>query len=136
LRAQGERARLRVQMSRGKWASEAWALKGARACGDGQKMHGRGARPRGRERMSAYARELAPIGRPHRAVREGEREGEKGRAGWRQQAESAYQGLRARAGLGLLGRLGLKWFFSIFQGISNAFLFIFSRDFNSNSNQV
>jgi hypothetical protein len=34
LRAQDERegegARLRIQMSRGKWASEAWALKGAR----------------------------------------------------------------------------------------------------------
>jgi hypothetical protein len=28
LRAQGERARLRVQMCRGKWASRAWALKG------------------------------------------------------------------------------------------------------------
>jgi hypothetical protein len=101
LHAQGERARLRAQMSRGKWASETWALKGARACGDGRTTHGRGARPRrgrgrevrdwvsrvgprGRERMSACARELASIGRPHRAVRERGREGEKGRAGWRQ----------------------------------------------------
>jgi hypothetical protein len=42
MRVQGEDARLRVQMSRGKWASGVRALKGSRACGDGWKMHGRG----------------------------------------------------------------------------------------------
>jgi hypothetical protein len=40
------------------------------------------------------ARELAPTGRPHRVARG--REGEKGHAGWRRQAGSACQGLRAR----------------------------------------
>ena len=32
---------------------------------------------------------------------------------------------QARAGLGLMGRLGLKLFFSIFQGISNCFSIYF-----------
>jgi hypothetical protein len=39
-------------------------------------------------------KEMAPIGRPHRAARA--REGEKGRVGWRRQAGSACQGPRAR----------------------------------------
>jgi hypothetical protein len=42
MRAQGESAWLRAQMSRGKWASGARALKGARACGDGRGVRGRG----------------------------------------------------------------------------------------------
>jgi hypothetical protein len=63
-------------------------------------------------------------------------------AGWRRQAGSACQGLRAhtgasaRAELGLLGRLGLKWLFSFSREFLISFLFIFSRVFNSNSNQV
>ena len=39
---EGEGARLRAQMSRGKWASRVRALKGARACGGGRGMRGRG----------------------------------------------------------------------------------------------
>jgi hypothetical protein len=46
LRAQGERggerARLRAQVSRGKWASGARGSKGARACGGGHRTRGRG----------------------------------------------------------------------------------------------
>jgi hypothetical protein len=46
MRARGERegegARLRAQMSRGKWESRVQALKGARACGGGRGMRGRG----------------------------------------------------------------------------------------------
>jgi hypothetical protein len=43
-----------------------------------------------------------------------------------------HAGAGARAGLGLVGRLG----FSISREFLIAFLFIFSRVFNSNSNQV
>jgi hypothetical protein len=69
--------------------------------------------PRGRERMSACARKLALTGRPHRAVRG--REGEKGRAGGRQQAGSACQGLRARGhGAGPAGSTSAEMGFSIF----------------------
>jgi hypothetical protein len=39
---EGEGARLRAQMRRGKWASGVWALKGTRACGGGRGTRGRG----------------------------------------------------------------------------------------------
>jgi hypothetical protein len=61
--------------------------------------------------------------------REGERE--KGRGGWRRQAGSACQGLRARgrgrahASLGLLGQLWAELGFFHFQGISNCFSIYF-----------
>jgi hypothetical protein len=42
----------------------------------------------------------------------------------------------ARVGLGLVGRLGPNWVFPFSRGFLIAFLFIFSRVFNSNSNQV
>jgi hypothetical protein len=46
MRAQGERegegARLRAQMSRGKWVSGVRALKGVRACGGGRETRGYG----------------------------------------------------------------------------------------------
>jgi hypothetical protein len=80
MRAQGERegegARLKAQMSRGKWASVIRALKGSRACGGGRKRRGRGRvhggrlgtgpdgwGPRTSERGRACARrETAPTG--------------------------------------------------------------------------
>jgi hypothetical protein len=43
---------------------------------------------------------------------------------------------QARAGLGLMGRLGLKLFFLFSMEFLIAFLFIFSRVFNLNSIQV
>jgi hypothetical protein len=77
--------------------------------------------PRGRERMSACARGSVPIGWPHRATRG--REGVHGLAptcGVRlSRAEGAWA--RARAGLGLLVRLGLKWIFPF----SREFLMLF-----------
>jgi hypothetical protein len=69
-------------------------------------------------------------------------ERERGRASWRRQAGPACQALRARGrargggGIGLSGPTGLKWFFLFSREFLIAFLFIFSRVFNSNSNQV
>jgi hypothetical protein len=39
---EGERVRLRVQVSGGRWASRARDSKGARTCGGGQRSRGRG----------------------------------------------------------------------------------------------
>jgi hypothetical protein len=70
--------------------------------------------------------------------REGER---KRRVGWRRQAGPACPGLKARGqgharAAGLSGPTGPNWLFLFSRDFPIAFLFIFSRVFNSNSNQV
>jgi hypothetical protein len=89
----------------------------------------------------ARARETAPTSLAHWAA--GGREGEKGRDNWRRQAGPTCQAPRARGqGRGrarearLAGPTGLKWFFSISREFLMPCPFIFSRVFNSNSNQV
>jgi hypothetical protein len=97
--------------------------KGARACGGGRGLRGRGRvhggglggrlgtgsdgwGPRGRERMSACARGSALIGRPHRATR-----GREGACGLTPIGGVRLLGAEGAGGRGLLGRLGLKWVF-------------------------
>jgi hypothetical protein len=63
--------------------------------------------------------------------REGEREGARRPAPIGGVRLSGAEGARAR-----LGRLGPNWVFSIFKEFLTAFLFIFSRVFNSNSIQI
>jgi hypothetical protein len=68
------------------------------------------------------------------------REGERGRSGWRRQAGPACQAEGARGrGRARTGLSGLPWAefgFPFSREFLIAFLFIFSRVFNSNSNQV
>jgi hypothetical protein len=118
---------MRAQVSEGRWASRAWGSKGAGTCGDGRRSRVVGAstaRDHGREvgdeltsgvggterEMTARARGTTLTDLAH-----GERERERGHAGWRRQASRAC----------LFSREFLI-----------VFLFIFSRVFNSNSNQV
>jgi hypothetical protein len=109
---EGERVRLRAQVSGGRWASGARGSKGARTCGGGRRSRGRGRVDGGglwaggwgradrwgrRDRESgARARGTMPTNLAHGAARERERE--RGRAGWGRQAGPACQALRARAG--------------------------------------
>jgi hypothetical protein len=65
---EGEGARLRAQMSRGEWASRVRALKGARACGGGEKTRGRGHVHGGSAWVGGYGRGL--MGGVHGAARE------------------------------------------------------------------
>jgi hypothetical protein len=68
-----------------------------------------------------------------------EREGERGRAAWRRQAGPACQAPRARGRARGVGLSGLTWVelgFPFSRDFLIAFLFSFSRVFNSNSNQV
>jgi hypothetical protein len=151
-RAQGERGgkrvQLRAQMSGGSGRAVCGLLKGqghekvvgeravvgVSTTGDVGEMLGKrrgltgGVREA--EREEALARkETAPTSRPHRVAREREREKE--RMGWRRQAGPPYQAPRAR-GHGRArkaGPNGPSW-------AELAFLFIFSRVFNLNSNQV
>jgi hypothetical protein len=92
--------------------------------------------PRGRERALAR-REMTPTDRPHKAVRERGREGARVGAD-RRDPPVRHRG-RAGAsvrGAGLNGPTWAELGFSIFREFLIAFLFIFSRVFNSNSNQV
>jgi hypothetical protein len=54
MHAQGERSRLRAQMSRGKWASGVRALKGARASEGSRGMRGRGRIHGGGEKLGKW----------------------------------------------------------------------------------
>jgi hypothetical protein len=66
-----------------------------------------------------------------------ERERERGRAGWRRQAGPACQAPRARGrGAALIGPTWAELGFLFSREFLIAFLFIFSRVFNPNSNQV
>jgi hypothetical protein len=64
-----------------------------------------------------------------------EREGERGRTGWHRQAGPACQAPRVR-GVGLSGPTWAELGFLFSRDFLIGFLFIFSRVFNSNSNQV
>jgi hypothetical protein len=73
--------------------------------------------------------------------REGKREREKGRAGWRRHAGSAFQGPRARErtsarGAGPDGPTCVELAFPFSREFLISFLFIFSRILNPNSNHV
>jgi hypothetical protein len=86
-----------------------------------------------RERERARARATAPTGRSHGAAREREREGARACTD-RRDPPIRHRDTSARAGLD-----GLPWAelaFPIFLEFLLPFLFIFSRVFNSNSNQV
>jgi hypothetical protein len=88
-----------------------------------------------REGERAHARETVPIGRPHGAARERGEESASARGCTDRWDPPVRQ--RARAGAdwakwAALGRIG----FSFFLEFLIDFLFIFSRVFNSNSNQV
>jgi hypothetical protein len=77
---------------------------------------------------------MAPTGLAHGT----EREGERGSLGLRRQAGPACQAERAR-GRARTGLSGLPWAefgFPFSREFLIAFIFIFSRVFNSNSNQV
>jgi hypothetical protein len=96
-----------------------------------------------RERERARARETAATGRPHIAASERERERERGESEHAQVcADRRGSSVRhkgragARAGAGLSGPVWAKIGFPFSRDFLIAFLFIFSRVFNSNSNQV
>jgi hypothetical protein len=90
-----------------------------------------------REGRKVWARATAPTGQSHRAARERGREGARvcaDRRGPPVRHRDAWTWARAGAGLN-----GLPWAelgFPIFLEFLLPFLFIFSRVFNSNSNQV
>jgi hypothetical protein len=89
-----------------------------------------------RDGVQAHARELAPIGLAHRTEREGERRARDG-ADRRDPPvrQRGRKGASARAGWAKWAALG-RITFSFFLEYLIAFLFIFSRVLNSNSNQV
>jgi hypothetical protein len=138
----GKRVWQRAQMREGRWASRARGSKGQRVHGRGQVHGGQivGGRlgttdkwgRQDRERERAHAREPASTGRPHSAARE---RGEVSALRFAPTGGARLSGTGcARAGL-----IGLTWAemaFSFFLEFLLPFLFIFSRVFNSNSNQV
>jgi hypothetical protein len=118
---EGERVRLRAQVSGGGLVSRARGSKGARTCGGGRRSHGRGrvhdggswAGGWGRaDRWGQRDRERAARvrgGRRRQTWPTGQREREGGSAD-RRGPPVRHQG-RAGAGLGLVVRLGLNWVF-------------------------
>jgi hypothetical protein len=145
----GERVRLRAQVSGGKWESGARGSKVARSCGGGRRTHGRGrvhGEGRGQEvgdgligGLRGTERESGRTGTEKGADRTGPRGNgrERGSAGWRRHAVPVCQTPRARSRgrAHEAGPAGLKWV-SIFRKFLMPFLFIFSRVFNSYSNQI
>jgi hypothetical protein len=127
----GARARSWLKNARS-WARPRWGDRG-REVRDAL-TGGVGVAERGRR---AWARATAPTGRSHRAARERGREGARvcaDRRGPPVRHRDALALARARARLN-----GLPWAelaFPIFLEFLLPFLFIFSRVFNSNSNQV
>jgi hypothetical protein len=91
-----------------------------------------------RERERARARETAPTARPHRAARERGGVSVLGLAptGGTRLSDTGGVQAWARAGAGLIGLAWAEMAFSFFLEFLLPFLFIFSRVFNSNSNQV
>jgi hypothetical protein len=139
---EGERAGQRAQMEEGRWASR------ARGLGRGRRTRGRGrvhggeivdGRFRTADRWGRWDRERKRAGATENndADRVGpwDRErGREGRSGLRRQAGPACQRGRVRTGLS-----GLPWAefgFPFSMEFLIDFLFIFSRVFNSNPNQV
>jgi hypothetical protein len=146
---EGERVGQRAQMREEGWASRTRGSKGARAHGHGRRTRGRGRiygveivggrlrtadrwGRRDRERSRCACERTTPIALAHGAARERESE----RSGLRRQAGLACQAQGARGGAGLNGLVWAEMAFSFFLEFLLPFLFIFSRVFNSNSNQV
>jgi hypothetical protein len=133
-----------------RWASRAQGSKGARVRGRGRRTRGRG-HVHGKEIVDERLGTADRWGRRDRK-REGagEKNGVNSSAPQSSEREGALElaptggarlsgtvGVQAHArGLGLVGRLRLNWVFPFSRDFRIAFLFIFSRDFNSNSNQV
>jgi hypothetical protein len=91
-----------------------------------------------RDRERAWGERTAPTARPHRAAREREGVSAHGLTSIGEARLSDTKGARARAHA-QAGFNGLAWAemaFSFFLKFLLPFLFIFSRVFNSNSNQV
>jgi hypothetical protein len=146
---EGEGVWLRTQMSKGRWASRTWGSKVARARGRGRRTRGRG-RIHGGEIMGERLRTTDRWGRWDRErecghggkercrqlgpTEQREREGVSARVGADRRGPPVRHQGRAR-GLGLVGWFGLNWLFPFLEFLI-AFLFIFSKVFNSNSNQV
>jgi hypothetical protein len=125
---EGERVRLRAQVSWGRWASRARGSKGEGTCGGGRRSRGRGhvhgggswvggwgAERWGRRDRERSGRTCERNGADRPGPRGNEIEEERGRTGWCRQAGPASQVPRARrsgrVGLGIVGRLGLNWLF-------------------------
>jgi hypothetical protein len=137
-------------MGKGRWASRAWGSKGARAQGRAWRTCGRGRVHSGeimggrlgttdrwgrRDRERAGTREGNGADRPGPWGSERERERERGRAGVgadRRDPPARRRGARAR----LSGPVWAEICFPFSREFLMPFLFIFSRVFNSNSNQV
>jgi hypothetical protein len=152
---EGERAGQRVQMEEGRWASRAWGSKGRRGLGRGRRTRGRG-RVHGGEIVGGRLRTADRWGRRDKereragaaenngADRVGPRDRERGREGalrvvpTRGTRLSGRGGARARARerTGLSGLPWAEFGFPFSREFLIAFLFILSRVFNSNSNQV
>jgi hypothetical protein len=88
-----------------------------------------------REGKRAWARATSPTGRSHGAARERGREGARVCAD-RRGPPVRHRDTRARVRAGLTGLPWAELAFPIFLEFLLPFLFIFSRVFNSNSNQV
>jgi hypothetical protein len=142
-------------MEEGRWASRARGSKGARGRGRGRRTRGCGrvhdgeivgGRLRAADRWGRQDREREKAGAAENngAERVGPRDRERGREGALRVAPTGGTRLsgrgcaraRARARTGLSGLPWVEFGFPFFREFLIAFLFIFSRVFNSNSNQV
>jgi hypothetical protein len=138
---EGERVRLRAQVSGGRWASRAWGSKGvgrAEVAGDHTVVgvsttgdHGREVGGEltggvgGTERETgARVRGTAPTRLAHGAARERGRKGARVCAD-RQGPPVRHRGRAGARGVGLSGPTWAELVFSIFQGTSNCFSFYF-----------
>jgi hypothetical protein len=152
---EGERAGQRAQMEEGRWASRARGSKGARGLDRGRRTRGRGrvhdgeivgTRLRMADRWGWRNRERgrARTAENNSANRVGPRDRERGREGALRVAPTGGTRLsgrggaraRARARTGLSGLPWAEFSFPFSREFLIAFLFIFSRVSNSNSNQV
>jgi hypothetical protein len=148
---EGERARQRAQMEEVRWASRARGSKGAPGLGHGRRTRGRGrvhggeivgGRLRMTDRWGWWnrERERACVAENNDAGRVGPQDRERGREGALRVAPTGGTRLSGRGGARAWTCLsGLPWAefgFPFSREFLIDFLFIFSRVFNSNSNQV
>jgi hypothetical protein len=119
-------------MEEGRWASRARGSKGARGLGRGQRTRGHG-RVHGGEIVGGRLRTADRWGRRDR---ERERAGAQGCVDRRDLRVKQRGRAGARAWAGLSGPVWDEIGFPFSREFLIAFLFIFSRVFNSNSNQV
>jgi hypothetical protein len=144
---EGERAGQRAQMEEGKWESRARGSKEARGLGRGRRTRGRGhvhdgeivgGRLRTADRWGRRDRERERAGAAENngADRVGPRDRERGGAQCCADWGDPPVRQRGRPRTGLSGLPWAKFYFPFSKEFLIAFLFIFSRVFNSNSNQV